>query len=362
MKRYPRALRLTAVACLPLFASLGLCAEPPAPVPAGNAAPEAAPVKAPSVLTVPPSAPAPRFALAARASSSRYELGPGDELNLALYGKPALAKLNVPVAPDGTISYLQARGLNVRGKTVDEVREQIREMLSAYHRDPLVIVTPAKLQNKCYTVLGEVMKNGSYPLNRPTTLLEALALAGGFTVGTLGEDASELADLRRSFVVRNGNKLGVDLEALYLRGDFSQNILLQPNDYIHIASLIRNQIFVLGKVERPGVYPMRNGITAMGAVASAGGFAKAAWRNRVLVVRGRLCQPECHVVELNRTMHGRGADMAIEPGDLVFVSLRPWAYPAQVLDSALMAYIDGTVAGLLAEDDGGVGFSVGPSL
>lgn len=362
MKRYPRALRLAAVVCLPLLAPSGLRADPPSSATAGNAAPEAAPAKAPSVLTVPPSAATPRSAPVRSGLASRYELGPGDELNFALYGKPALAKLSVPVAPDGTISFLQARQVNVRGKTIDEVRDQIREMLSAYHRDPLVIVTPAKLQNKSYTVLGEVIKNGCYPLNRPTTLLEALALAGGFTVGSFGEDSSELADLRRSFVVRGGQKLGVDMEALYLRGDFSQNILLQPNDYIHIASLIRNQIFVLGKVLRPGVYPIRNGMTALGAVAAAGGFEKTAWRNRVLVVRGRLCQPECHVVELNRTMHGKEADMVIEPGDLVFVSLRPWAYPAQVLDSALMAYIDGTVAGLLAEDDGGVGFSVGPSL
>lgn len=345
----------------------------PAPVlsPAAASPAVASPVIAPvaaapqkeSILTASPADRVPEGLVPRNVGwGSRYELGPGDELNFAIYGKPALSKINVPVAPDGTITYLQARQVPAQGKTIDELRVELSERLSAYHRDPMIMVTPAKLGNKTYTILGEVVKNGSYPLTRPTTLLEALALAGGFNVGSLGLDASELADLRRSFVVRNGRKLGVDLEALYLRGDFSQNISLQPNDYIHIASLVRNEIFVLGKVSAPGVYPIRNGMTAMGAVSAAGGFSQTAWRNRVLVVRGKLHQPDCHVVQLNKTMHGAAADMAVEPGDLIFVSMRPWAYPAQVLDSALRAYIDGTVAGLLAEEDGAIGFSVGPSL
>lgn len=324
--------------------------------------PDGAP-QTPSILTASPSEPVSALrGGAVPVGASRYGLGPGDELNLSIYGKPALTKLNVPVAPDGTISYLQAKQVSVLGKTVDQVREELRDRLTSYHRDPLVMVAPAKLGSKTYTLLGEVIRNGSYPLTRPTTLLEALALAGGINVGSLGEDASELADLRRSFVVRNGRRLCVDLEALYLRGDFSQNITLQPNDYIHIASLVRNEIFVLGKVERPGVYPIRNGMTTMGAVAAAGGFSQVAWRNRVLVVRGKLNQPQCHVVQLNKTIHGLAGDMAIEPGDLIFVSLRPWAYAAQILDAALLAYIDGTVAGYLAEEGASIGFSVGPSL
>lgn len=374
MNPLPVPLRLLVIApsllAIPLMAQTGdqtpkVSPPPPAaPVaPTTVAAPatvaSAGEAKKASVLTTPPSAPVSKTEQApSYRVSSRYLLGPGDELNFALYGKPTLARANVAVSPDGTICFLQAKQVPAAGRTIDQLRDQLKDLLSAYHRDPLVVVTPAKLRNQSFTILGEVVRNGSYPLNRPTTLVEALAQAGGFTVGSLGNDASELADLRRSFVIRDGRRLCVDMESLYLRGDFSQNILLEPGDYIHIASLVRNEIFVLGRVERPGVYPIRNGMTAMGAVAAAGGFSKVAWRNRVLVVRGKLNQPECHVLELNKTMHGRAPDMDIQPGDLVFVSLRPWAYPAEVLDAALLAYVDGTIAGLLTES-GDIGYSVG---
>jgi len=86
-------------------------------------------------------------------------------------------------------------------------------------------------------------------------------------------------------------------------------------------------------------------------VASAGGFTRQAWRDRVLVVRGPMERPETLVVELNRVLHGKEPDVALEPGDIVFVSTRPWVYVTQVLDSAVVAYINGFAAGAAA--DGG---------
>lgn len=287
-------------------------------------------------------------------------MAPGDCLQLGLVGKPTLEKIDVPVLPDGTLSYLQAKQVHVLGKTVDEVRAELQERLKPYHLHPLVTVSVGKATSLHYTILGEVRRNGTYLLSRPTTLLEAVSQAGGFQLGRIGDGAGELADLKRSYVARNGKKLDVDLEALFLQGAFAQNILLQPGDFIYIASSLQNEVFVLGKVKRPGAYPIRPGMTATGAIAAAEGLAKTAWRNRVLVIRGKLHQPETLVVELNRAFHGRSSDLELQPGDLVFVSTRPWSYPAQVLDAALAAYIDGTVAGFLAE--GTPGFSVGPSL
>jgi len=307
-----------------------------------------------------PPASSPGGAKAATTWSVRYRLGPGDKLNFALFGNPDLAKKDVPVSPDGSISFLQAKQVPAEGKTIDELRVAVRERLAPYYRNPRVMVTPAELGSKRYTVLGEVRTNGSFPLTRPTTLLEALARAGGFQLGNLGDDAVPLADLERSFIVRRGERLPADLAALYQRGEFRENIFLEPDDYIFIASRVRNEIYVLGRVERPGVYSIRAGMTATGAIAAAGGFAETAWRNRVLVVRGKMSDPETHVVELHRAFHGRETDFALEPGDLVFVATQPWAYAAQILDAALVAYIDGSVAGLLAEDE--VGFSIGPGF
>lgn len=292
----------------------------------------------------------------------RYELGAGDTLTFGLQGRPEVTRSNVVIPPDGKVSFMQARQVSAAGKTIDELRAALEARLAEFQKDPVAIVTPVALSSKQFSVLGEVRNSGNYPLTRHTTLLEALSLAGGFNLGLLetGNNVFEVADLKRSFVSRNGIKLGVDLEALYLRGDFSQNIQLEPGDYIHIASLEENQVFVLGRVNRPGAYPARPGVTALGAIAESGGFSQGAWRNRVLVVRGKLSDPTLHVVQLNKTIRGKNSDFSLEPGDLVYVSLRPWAYATQILDAALAAYIDGSVTGLLANDD--VGFSFGPGF
>ncbi|MEM0970206.1 MAG: SLBB domain-containing protein, partial [Verrucomicrobiota bacterium] len=283
-------------------------------------------------------------------------------LTFGLQGRPEVTRSNVVIPPDGKVSFMQARQVSAAGKTIDELRAALEARLAEFQKDPVAIVTPVALSSKQFSVLGEVRNSGNYPLTRHTTLLEALSLAGGFNLGLLetGNNVFEVADLKRSFVSRNGIKLGVDLEALYLRGDFSQNIQLEPGDYIHIASLEENQVFVLGRVNRPGAYPARPGVTALGAIAESGGFSQGAWRNRVLVVRGKLSDPTLHVVQLNKTIRGKNSDFSLEPGDLVYVSLRPWAYATQILDAALAAYIDGSVTGLLANDD--VGFSFGPGF
>lgn len=348
--------------------------QPPAPPaePISTVATQPSPGSGPELeapsggeLQAPPASPAPpppqlHPCSGSRLRPDRYTLAPGDSLQLGMVGKPTLEKLAIPVSPDGTLSYLQARQVPVLGKTVDEVRAEIQARLEPYHLHPLVTISVVQAASRAYTILGEVRKNGTYALTRPTTLLEAVTSAGGFQTGRIGDRAGDLADLKRSYVARKGKKLDVDMEALFLQGAFAQNIDLEPGDYIYIASSLQNEIFVLGKVKRPGAYPIRPGMTAIGAIAAAEGMEKTAWRNRVLVVRGKLHQPETHVVELNRMLHGRSADLELEPGDLVYVATRPWSYPAQVLDSALAAYIDGSIAGLLV--DGTLGIGVGPAL
>ncbi len=281
---------------------------------------------------------------------NRYELGPGDLLNFGLHGKPTLKKLNVAVAPDGTVSFLQAKQVDVRRKTIDELRSEIDQILAPYHRNARTIITPASLGSKKFTVLGEVRKNGTFALDRPTSLLNALAGAGGFNLGRSGEGAVQLADLQRSFIVRNGTHMNVDMEALYLAGDISQNIHIEPNDYIYIASKLRNEVYVFGSVVAPGVKPLESRMTTLGAIAAAEGFTGQAWRDRVLIIRGKMDSPETIVMPLNKVLHGKATDIELLPGDIIYVHNRPWAYASRVLDTAILAYIDGSFAGFLAGD------------
>jgi len=170
---------------------------------------------------------------------TRYTLGPGDSLNFSIYNRPDLSRQNVTIAPDGTVSYLQAVSVRARGLTLDQLRHRIEEELSRFRENAQVIVTPAEIASKSFSIIGRVRKPGSFTLDRPVSILEGIALAQGIEVGTVRGSAFELADFERSFVARGGNKLDVDLARLYYEGDLSQNAYLEPNDYIYVASSLR---------------------------------------------------------------------------------------------------------------------------
>ena len=108
-------------------------------------------------------------------------------------------------------------------------------------------------------MLGAVVNRGVYTFDRPLSVIEALARAGGLQTGLYGRDTVELADLGRSFLVRNGQRVPVDFERLFERGDLSQNVALEPDDFLYIAQASANEIYVLGQV---GMGPGGGGLPA----------------------------------------------------------------------------------------------------
>ena len=69
----------------------------------------------------------------------------------------------------------------------------------------------------------------------------------------------DLADLRHSFVMRQGQSLPVDFYRLLREGDTSQNIYLQPDDFVYVPSALSQQVYVLGAVRFPAPCPTRTG-------------------------------------------------------------------------------------------------------
>ncbi len=269
----------------------------------------------------------------------QYTLGAGDALNFSMYDRPDLARQAVPIAPDGTISYLQAVGVKAVGRSIPELRKAIEASLAKYHKSPRVIVTPATIGSKRFSIIGRVREPGSYQLDRPVSILEGIAMARGIEVGSVGGSAFELADLERSFVVRNGRKLGVDLAELYFRGKLSENAFLEPNDYIFIASALRNEVYVLGSVNRPGRLKMATPLTVTRAITQAGGYNRQAYKSRVLLIRGSIHKPDVRVVDVDDVLHGRSPDVVLENRDIIFVDKRPFQMAEGALDSAIFTFV-----------------------
>lgn len=272
----------------------------------------------------------------------RLTFGPGDRMDISLYGQPSLTRTNIFVGPDGRISYLQAQGVMAAGLTVEELRERLNEVLSQYYTSP-AIVTPVSFASKKYYVLGRVAARGVYPLDRPLTVIEALARAKGLQTGMYQRNSVELADLSRSFLIRDGEKVPVDFERLFLHGDLSQNIMIEPNDYLYFASAGTRDIYVLGEVMSPGPIGFMSEPTVIRAITDRAGFTERAYKRKVLVVRGSLKAPETFVVDAGGILDGRVEDFKLQPRDIVYVRDRPWIKVEELLDEAIQSFIQGAV-------------------
>ena len=270
---------------------------------------------------------------------TRFELGPGDVISLSLFGRPELDRPGFRIAPDGTVSYLQAQNVKVAGLTIDEARLAIEQGLSAHFRSPRVIIMPQEVASKRFTILGKVVNRGVVTLDRPITLIEAIAHAGGLETGLFEERTIELADLDRSFVSRNGRRLPVDFRRLLQESDMKQNIEIEPNDYIFIESNISNDYYVLGAVVAPGVQGLTPDATVVAAITRRRGFTQRAWTERVLVIRGSLAHPKAHVINMKKVLAAQEPDFKLEPKDIVYVADRPWILAEEILDAAMSAFV-----------------------
>jgi polysaccharide export outer membrane protein len=267
-----------------------------------------------------------------KASTEPFTLGPGDKLEIEVLGETTSRNTTV-VAPDGKIYFNLLPGIDVWGLTLAQAKTQIEQGLSKYTRDPPQIsLVLREVESKHVWILGHVQAPGIYPLATPTTLLEALALAGGtlnlssFRQAEAFGASDELADLRRSFVLRHGRMLPVDFQRLIKLGDMSQNIYLQSDDFIYLPAARTREIYVLGAVTESRAVPYKDGMTVAAAIASAYGTVTGAYLQHIAVVRGSLAHPQIAIVDYKYVIRGQATDLALQPGDIVYVPFSPYRY------------------------------------
>jgi protein involved in polysaccharide export with SLBB domain/capsular polysaccharide biosynthesis protein len=280
----------------------------------------------------------------------RLTLGPGDVLNFGLYGQPELARIDIAVGPDGRVSYLQAQDILASGATVDELRAKFDQELGKWYRSPHTIITPMAFKSKKYYMLGKIMVKGVYSLDRPLTVLEAIARAKGFENGLVDRNVIDLADFRRSFLMRGGKRYALDFEQLFQRGDLSQNLAVEPNDYIYIAPANVGEVYVVGEVRLPGAVTYTAGMNIIAAITARGGYTDRAFKMRVAVVRGSLSHPETFAVDTHAILDGKGQNFKLEPNDIIFVNSRPFILVEELADLAATAFIQSIITSWVGVD------------
>lgn len=269
----------------------------------------------------------------------RLTLGPGDQVNLSVYGHPELTRSDIALGPDGRISYLHVQGFPAAGLTLDELRERLTAEIQSQIRSARVVVTPSAFRSKKYFLLGTVIDRGAYPLDRPMTLIEAIARARGIATGLLEQNTVEIADLPRAFLVRQQRRMPVDFVRLFRDGDLTQNIPIEPGDYIYLPSSVLNEAYILGSVASPGTVGVNEFSSVVGVLTVRGGFTEKAWRQKVLVIRGSLDRPESFVVNVAEILRGNLPDFPLQPKDIIYIADRPWARAEELLDMAIVAFM-----------------------
>jgi polysaccharide export outer membrane protein len=155
-------------------------APPPTPQPAPAAQqpqPQPPPATAPAPQTA-PAQPAPSTAPAA-AATSEYRIARGDKLRVEVYKDTYLSQ-SLQVRPDGRITLPLVGDLVAEGLTSIELRDRIANSLKEYIANPVVTVIVVEVVEPVVYVMGEVNQPGSVPMRGPMTVLQALAVAGGF--------------------------------------------------------------------------------------------------------------------------------------------------------------------------------------
>lgn len=273
-------------------------------------------------------------------------LGAGDQLSISVYDEPDLSLSDIPVRPDGMISFPLIGEVQAAGRTVDELTRAITNSLSAYVIEPRVSVVVRNFDSLNYTISGEVVSPGVYPLITKVSLTEAMAKAGGLKKGVFRASSVELADLSSAFIARQGRVLPVDFVRLFRQGDLRFNIDLQDGDYINVPSGLSKEVYIVGEVATPAIFAFREAMPMSRTLALAEGFTRNADLRRIHIVRGALSNPELIVVNFKRVLEGKAQDVQLEPGDIVYVpptTLSKWAHMLDQIVPTIQAIQTGII-------------------
>ena len=261
-----------------------------------------------------------------RAPSGPYRVGPGDKLDIEVAENVDTRRVT-KVMPDGMLYYDVADGINVKGMSTREISTALATQLEDEYVGPVVSVNVANADSQRFWLLGQIKSPGAYPIQKPTTVIDAISQGGGLPSFDENNETgkSEAADLKRSILIRNSHLIPVNFDALIREGDMSQNVYIQPGDYLFIPSLAARSIYVLGE-----------GVTLRTAVATAGGFDSNAVKSKALILRGGIRDPKVAVVNIDAVMQGNEPDLLLEGGDLVWVPRTVWTKLREYTEAVLI--------------------------
>ena len=160
------------------------------------------------------------FSAATALAGDEYRIGVDDVLDINVWNVAEMQK-TVPVRPDGKISLPLINDIVAAGLTPMELRDQLTKKISAYVQNPDVSVVVREIRSLKISVIGQVKTAGRYDIKGPATVLDALALAGGFT---------DFASRRKITIIRQSQRIRFDYDAAIANA--ANNLAVKPGDIV----------------------------------------------------------------------------------------------------------------------------------
>ena len=273
--------------------------------------------------------------------ASDYPIGPGDVLEISVPAMAEIKERTARVSGDGTIALPFVGTVAVKGRTENEVRDELRRHLEAYMYDPQVTVFVREYRSRQVAVVGAVERPGLYsPASKGDTIFDMIALAGGikeegtsrilFVPAELveREKAREVAaDLppktwsadQPPLLLKRSDPIIVDLKDITAGADRTAlSVPVRPGDVVMVPG--NGEVLVQGWVEKPGSYKITRELTVLGAVAAAGGPSFAANPGSVRVIRtGKQSERVFFDADLEKIKVGEMRDVSLQDGDVIEV-------------------------------------------
>lgn len=244
-------------------------------------------------------------------ANSNTKLGPGDLIEVSVFGVPDLAtKTRVSSAGDVYLPLIDY--VHVADLTTDEAQELIQKRLEdgGFVRSPHVSIYVDESASQAITMVGEVARPGTYPAIGDRKLYDMISMAGGLTERAGGSVA----------IIHRGDpdhKIELQIPR-NLAEDTSHNVDVEPGDTIIVSQA--GIIYVVGDVAHPSGFLVQDDtMTVLKALALAGGSTKTSSLNKTQILRRTPNGVQQIPVALKKVLHAKTPDVALEKGDVLFI-------------------------------------------
>ena len=247
------------------------------------------------------------------ASSSALAIGPGDELEVTVYGAPDLSG-HTRVSADGNISIPLIGYVRLAGLSSSEAEATIENQLhdNSILNDPHVSVYVKEYTSSGISVSGEVAKPGFYSAVGPHRLFDVLQAAGGPT----DRAANKVVISHRDQEPKDATTFSISKDPAQMA---ASNVVLQPGDTVVVPRA--GIVFVLGEVNRPGGYVINatGGITVLQIVAVAGGPTHVASAGKTRLLRHTENGFQEQQIDVKKLLRGKAQDVPVRDQDILFI-------------------------------------------